>query len=337
MASGVYPTYRPFFSFTAQYPAGGGIVGVQLFFVLSGYLITSLLLSENARRGRISLLNFYKRRIRRLYPALLFACAVYALYALWSASTAPLAGAKVSIVRALTYTYDLPNFLGPDSGWLGHTWTLAVEEQFYIVWPCVLVVLIKSGALARAKGLALSGIALTYALSCGIWWLRPDLVNGVTTDLRWDALLAGCFLALHPVRIPRGAGLAGFAVMLCFTVWIPNPVYPWVFPILTLSCAAFMSCARELPLLSSRLLVHVGVVSYSLYLWHVLVLRLGLPGLVSLAASFVLAEASFWFVERPCRRLLFRSATEPHVLVEDVPAGPGAPVATSSPAGTAEA
>lgn len=270
---GVYPSHR------GLHPIGsyGGFVGVQLFFVLSGFLITRLLLSEREGTGSVDLLAFYRRRISRLYPSLLVVAAFVALLDPWSA------------VRAVTYTSNIP--AGPRGlGWLGHSWSLSVEEQFYLAWPALLV-------LARGRAARVTGAGILAAVA--LQWLLPWEV--AYHAVRWDALLAGCLLALRPVRGSGGVALAGWVVLLAYTAGFHFGSAA-DFTAATLACAAVVTTYDRAPWLGAGWLRHVGHISYAWYLWHVLVMRLDYPAVYTLAASLVLAELTYWLVDKQAQR-----------------------------------
>jgi peptidoglycan/LPS O-acetylase OafA/YrhL len=186
---------------------GWGWVGVDLFFVLSGYLITRILLHEQAATGRIDLLGFYRRRALRLLPALALLCVAFLAYAAvigiaWH-------GAREVFVVAFyvgnwtrAFGIGLPQYLG-------HTWSLAIEEQFYMLWPLLMIALAAS---ARVKAALRLVCAMLVAVIC--WRIllhvsgaHPDrLYNG--TDTRADALLIGAALALALARPAVAARLA---------------------------------------------------------------------------------------------------------------------------------
>jgi len=139
--TGVFPSHRPLAEGVLR---GGGIVGVQLFFVLSGFLITRLLLEELDASGSIRLGAFYGRRVRRLLPALVALCVIYVAVA-WIAGR-PNSPAAGSAITALLYVENFARWVPIDQdGWLGHTWSLAVEEQFYLAWPALLAVGVRFG------------------------------------------------------------------------------------------------------------------------------------------------------------------------------------------------
>ena len=262
-----------------------GDLGVRIFFVLSGFLITTLLIAEHARYGDISLRNFYVRRALRIFP-------VYYLYLLVLAVLQALSltsEAFSSWAGSLTYTR---NMFGRGDSATGHLWSLAVEEQFYLVWPAALVAL----GLCRRWQLAI-GILLAIALMAivvraagctGDTFLCQRLL-GHKSALRYaDSLAVGCIGAFlranmalqlpHGVRVAMLYGSMAALVMLSGLTW-SNPVMTSA--VVTAQAVVIMASiglsmtTREtvlFRLLNSRLAVFVGAISYSLYIWHVLFL-----------------------------------------------------------------
>lgn len=275
---GVSPSYR---GLNAAMGSLGGFVGVQLFLVLSGFLITRILVAERVRTGAISLDGFYRRRFRRLAPSLLVVSAVV------------LVVDPVSVLRAVTYTANLAG--GPHGdGTMGHAWSLAVEEQFYLAWPLLLVVF-RSHAVAVAS----AGIVVTLVAQQTVGWSDSAVYAG----LRWDALLAGCLLALVPVKARAWWFPAGACVIAAYTLGMfGDHVERIDYPIATLACVAVVAGASKVRSLRVGWLRHVGAISYALYLWHVLVMRVDLPTPVTLAASLVLAEVTWLAVDRRAQR-----------------------------------
>jgi peptidoglycan/LPS O-acetylase OafA/YrhL len=176
----------------------GAFVGVDIFFALSGFLITTLLLAEWDRHGSISLRHFYLRRYYRLFPALAVLIVVYVAYSIAFAE-ADVGMRMRGAVFGITYTtnwalaFHLP-FLNTETGYL---WTLAVEEQFYLVWPAVLIVLLRRGL--RLKGITWLLVGIIVAL---VVWRNLLLFSSVDprriyfgTDTRFDELLIGCLTA----------------------------------------------------------------------------------------------------------------------------------------------
>jgi peptidoglycan/LPS O-acetylase OafA/YrhL len=293
-ALGEYPTYRPMIPALHWNNPGGGFIGVQLFFVLSGYLITSILKQELDGTGRVQFKAFYIRRVRRLLPALLLVVAGYLLLEvlLYPDRVTLAAGAAF---YAVTYTTDLTWVFHPfaESGFLGHTWSLAVEEQFYLVWPVLLV-----GARRIRRELpvivALTGILVTVIIRQVVGASSP----ATYTTLRWDALFIGCLLALVPVRLPRGSGVAAAAVILGFAIYVPDPIPNWAYAVATLACGVALVRAFDARWLRNPVLRHLGRISYGLYLWHALLMRYPIPPVLALTLSVVAAEVSFAYVEK---------------------------------------
>ncbi|GGI05957.1 acyltransferase family protein [Egicoccus halophilus] len=310
----------------------GGYVGVDVFFVLSGYLITRGLVTELERTGRIALPTFYARRFRRLLPASTLVLVTTVLGArvfaspmvaesvardgLWSAAW--LANYRFVAVGLDYLAADLAE--SP----LLHFWSLAVEEQFYVLWP-LLVLGLAAAFRGRGRRPIVAGLVVVTLVSFA--WAVVDSVTDPTLAYlslhtrAWE-LAAGALLALVGARLGPGAarlaagvGLAavvGAAAVFDATTTFPGP---WaLIPVLgTVAVLAAGDRDRNplAPVLDRAWLQRTGKLSYSLYLWHwpVLVLTehaLGRPlraleAVACLAASWLLAEASFALVEDPVR------------------------------------
>ncbi len=297
--------------------AGAGVVGVVMFFALSGYLITGVLLDELGRTGRIDLRRFYARRARRLVPALLFLVAGVVLVTLVLDPLGDRGALVKTVAVALTWTGNLP--FGHASDATFHLWTLATEEQFYLLWPTLLAL---GFALRRVGGtlLAVAGACLIGCLLT-LWWLRgaPDLAYALPTS--W----AICFvigaatrtyadrLAVHLIgsRPLVPVCLAALAVLSviplrghALTYLAGGPVIAVLTGVLLLAWRGWADVTAPGP----RLLVLLGTVSYAAYLWNyplTLWLRPALEGWTgpfAIALTLVLAAVSWRWVEQPAQR-----------------------------------
>jgi peptidoglycan/LPS O-acetylase OafA/YrhL len=286
---------------------GGGGAGVTLFFVLSGYLITGLLRDEFEACGRVDLQTFYVRRALRLFPALAAAIVVsLALIGARAAPTSAVDGVDYGLVVGSVAAYVV-NWLavaGHSLGMLGHAWSLAVEEQFYLAWPAVLLLGMRYG-----RGVLL-GLILMLVLADIPYRLWLDL-NGafmhvfVGTDSRGDALLLGSALALLRVQWHAAFGWLGLAGILGLAVVWPGDPGLGVQIILIPAAAiagtlAVAGCPRQL---AWAPLAFIGRISYGLYLWHGLVVWWHMPWALSVGASLLIAVVSYHALERPFLRL----------------------------------
>ena len=311
--------------------APGGSVGVNIFFVLSGFLITSILRREHAATGRIDLRSFYIRRFLRLTPALWTLAAAYVLYA--ASLTLLKRGPGMwnvfeSTLFALTYTMNWVRafHLGPE-GLLGHTWSLAIEEQFYLLWPLALIALLRlSETSARFAVAALA--AASFLLHFWLSWRGADpfrTYNGF--DTRCGELLVGCLLAFVNVReLPRGL-LKAWPIPAAFLAYcvvsggtpLGALLHAWALWSIDLAaawCVASIVAADgggQANFMESALLVGTGRISYGMYLWHYPVVMLiadrwSLPinFAAVLAATYALAALSYIVVELPALRLKSR-------------------------------
>jgi peptidoglycan/LPS O-acetylase OafA/YrhL len=291
------------------YRDAGGQAGVTLFFVLSGFLITSLLLVEFGHNGRVDLRAFYLRRALRLLPAMFALLAVVALgYSLdaWPSRIAPpIENVPVSLLAVAAY---VPNWasMSIDMGVLGHTWSLGVEEQFYLLWPITLLAGIRVLGPRRVAFLALAVAILVTPWRVLLMQTEAQIRVIAGTDTHADALLSGCVLALLRVRVPSLVGWFGVGCVVAmggFIVGIGLPVY---LPIVTVgSAVALAGCPV---MLGWRPLAYVGRISYGIYLWHFLLIWWGWPAPLAIAVSIAVAIVSYERFERPFLRLKDRYA-----------------------------
>ena len=305
-------------------PFGAGVidawgpVGVTVFFVISGFLITRLLLEERRESGTISLRAFYLRRTFRILPAYWTYMAVVAVLAF---AGIVMAGTD-SFARALFFATD---YLHAGFWALNHSWSLSVEEQFYLLWPLALLTV----GVMRARRLALFLVFAAPVVRVLTYYCTPQLRPAIAAmlHLRGDALMIGCWAALEQEARPASRVLKFLArptTALCAAVYcvLLSAIVRRVglanaavgYSIEALSACAVILWAIQNPgsvvgrILNSRPLVHVGVMSYSLYLWQQLWLAHETPTPVWMAPLLVLgaalcAEASYRFVEAPMLRL----------------------------------
>ena len=304
----------------------GGFVGVDIFFVISGFLITRIILEARAAQ-RFSFLDFYARRIRRILPALV---PVIGFALVFSVLFLPLSERRDffdSLIGAATFTSNYVfleqagYFNGPvELKPLLHTWSLAIEEQFYVVFPLVCV-LAMTFAGRRALGILLS-VILIASLAANVYVLRDVSANLAfySTPLRIWELLAGCLLAVWPVKLGRGAaqalGLIGLALIIAAVVlFTPCTPFPGVAALLPVAGAVMVivggaqSETIAARILSYRPFVQIGKISYGLYLWHwplLVAVWFVFPGSqlmvgAAILVSFVLAGLSYLFWEKPLR------------------------------------
>ncbi|GGC08438.1 acyltransferase [Novosphingobium endophyticum] len=307
----------------------GGFVGVDVFFVISGFLITSIIASD-AEASRFSIGGFYERRFRRILPALAFMLAITTCAAVVILPPGELKqyGQSLLAVAAfgsnVLFWHEGGYFDGPAGDKpLLHTWSLAVEEQFYIVWPLIAAALIALGHRRLLKQFVWAAVLVSLAASEIVVRLWPSqafyLIPYRAWELGFGALLAVGALPSLRGRLQReGAAWAGLALiafpMLIYTEDLPFPGLSAVPPCLgtlLLIHAGQGAPTRAGQMLSWRPVLFVGLTSYSFYLWHwpVLVLlhiALNRPlhapeAAMAVLAAFALAAFSLRFVEQPFR------------------------------------
>lgn len=312
--------------------APGGFIGVDVFFVISGFLITGIILREQ-EQGRFSLVGFYDRRIRRILPALVFVTAVCLPVAAWLMTPAQLA--NFSRVAASLSVFGSNVVLALDAGYFGplagqqpllHTWSLGVEEQFYVLFP-ILMLMLASRSLGQRAGVIGGLAASSLAIAEWGWRNYPDANFYLMPGRAWE-LGVGCLAALGAKpggwagRVHPTAGLTlavlGLVAVLLSVAWIdastPSPS-AWMLPAV-LGTACILLWARRRTwignVLASPPLVGVGLISYSAYLWHQPVLAfLRLSGAEAMiqemrwlvvATTLGLAWITWLCVEQPLRR-----------------------------------
>jgi peptidoglycan/LPS O-acetylase OafA/YrhL len=325
--------------------APGGLLGVAVFFTLSGYLITDLLLGKWATTGRLHLGNFWARRARRLLPALFVMLAVVTGW-VTVVNRAHLSSLRGAVAAAATYSSNwyliavnqsyFARFGPPQP--LDHLWSLAVEEQFYLFWPWLLLIgllCVRRRGPGAVRWLALPTLALAAASAIAMYVLYHPAVDPTRvyegTDTRAFGLLIGAALAMAwpsrraakatktTSRLLDGPAIAGLVVIVLM-VWRIGQYSSFLYEgglvvlsIATVAVVAAVACPESLvgAALGWRPLRWIGVRSYGIYLWHYPVIVLTSPanGTVTLpraaaqiAATIGIAALSWRYVEEPIRR-----------------------------------
>jgi peptidoglycan/LPS O-acetylase OafA/YrhL len=325
--------------FHANGALAGGYLGVDLFFVLSGFLITSLLLAEHREAGRIALGVFWIRRARRLFPALLSLMPVVALYGRYFARREELQAVRAQALAALAYVANWQAIFRHQSYWqlfaapspLEHTWSLSIEEQFYVVWPILVSLVLRRRGARTLLIVCLALSALSMAATLFLFDPGNTTRAYLGTDTRMAGILFGAALAtvLSPdarfaSRTVRALDALGVVALLGLGVaWASlrgtNPfLYHGGFWLTELGALCLIACAvageRSLVAraLAIRPLTWLGTISYGVYLWHwpvnvfLSTERTHLHGFglhaLRFALTFAIALVSYRFLEQPIRK-----------------------------------
>jgi peptidoglycan/LPS O-acetylase OafA/YrhL len=311
----------------------GGWIGVEVFFVVSGFLITSLLLDEREVSGHTDLGRFWLRRARRLLPALAVVLAAVAVVTLAVGSAAERGGVRRDLPWAIGYlgnwgqiVGEVPYYAG-DPPLLRHLWSLAIEEQFYLLWPLAFVALMRT----RLPAVAIARLLAAAAVALMVWtfWLHAGGTDVnfmyLSTPTRATGLLLGAATAFlssvswrpghqHVLDRIGGVALGMLGCIAGVATLTAGYVYQWLLPLVTvLSLVAVVVVVNPAAtgmrtILGWAPLVAVGRRSYGLYLWHwpVFVIAGATDGNVqrvaaALAVTVVVSELTYRFVELPVR------------------------------------
>ena len=304
----------------------GGFLGVDMFFALSGFLITRLMIEEHAATGAINLREFYVRRGLRLLPALFMFLGVWGIYQALTLPPAfwPVAGAYIAVVAF--YVANWAGIWWYRLGIFGHTWSLAIEEQFYLVWPLAILLLLRRVMRPRKAAWILLAIAAVSV----IWRLDLALAGASERRLYWatdthaDGLLIGAAIAFRLYggtldrfqRVLKWLGpLSAIGLTVMLVAVAHNPYYAYGATTLAALATAVIivdALTERSPvtrLLEARVLAGTGRISYALYLWHFPVFHtlgvLKLPGQYAPWADALLAWG-----------LTFAAALGSHLLIE---------------------
>lgn len=303
----------------------GGFTGVDFFFVLSGYLITGLLLTEHETRSTISLVNFYARRARRLIPAAVLVISMTLLASVLVLGPRGLAVAGGSGRAAAIYlsniwfSRDSSNYFaqtGATSPFV-HTWSLAVEEQFYLVWPILILVSLRIHSSRRILIGAVAAVSLVSFTACLLLSYKDPQAAFYYSPLRAWQFGIGALAVMLPrdcIRklSPAGGllGWLGLIGMVACVALLNHRFYPGWRGLLPAVSTAVLLVSAPPRLLFARPLQWLGGLSYSWYLWHWPMLTLAaaaIPGITAagkiavLAASLIVAALTHHFVENPIR------------------------------------
>jgi peptidoglycan/LPS O-acetylase OafA/YrhL len=317
----------------------GGFLGVDLFFALSGFLITTLLIDELQRTNTIDLIGFWGRRLRRLLPAVMVLLVVVVVFFRLFADAGQWIIARNDVVWSQFYMANWHQIYSGSGYWdafaapsaFEHLWSLAIEEQFYLVWPILVMVAWRIG---RARGLAALtsiGIVASFVAILAIYNGGDPTRVYMGTDTRSFSLLCGAFVALPAIRkfITTGiqkfrtiaSGLTIVLVLVIGLMWFTvDGQSEWLFrgglfahsiASALLAILVASSSSKLSVIFSWRPLAYIGKLSYALYLWHWPVFifctseRLNVDGLaltaIRLAITFALSVVSYYLIEQPIR------------------------------------
>jgi peptidoglycan/LPS O-acetylase OafA/YrhL len=303
--------------------AGAGIVGVVMFFTLSGYLITSLLQRELATTGRVSFSRFALMRAIRLVPALALMLVVFAIVESVFNPLGDRSTVALTIAAALLYLRDFPLPFATSPA-INTLWTLAVEEQFYLFWPAILVFATRRRVVGKTIVIALAGLIVASSVSVGVFAYDPATVYILPTT--WaSSLVVGAAAAVYRDRVVallRAASRFRMPMMVAVAVLLAAlSLYPsakntvWIYvvggptiAILTVVLIFVLGEWKSLPWRALEPVRLLGLVSYAVYIWNAIVLEWCVPmgplsGIASIAITLLFGVVSWFTVERAARWL----------------------------------
>lgn len=324
--------YHAEFTIGANHLLRGGFIGVDVFFVISGFLITSLIMNEHHRTGRFSITNFYERRARRILPALLTVMLVSLPFAWNYLLPDQLVDFSKSLISSLLfgsniYWYNTLQTYGAESALLKpflHTWSLAVEEQYYIIFPLLLVGMFRW---CKRLTVVLLTAGLLISLQFAEWMTAREASFSfyMLPSRLWELLAGGlmaCILHFHPQKdnnalLNSTMPALGLFLIILSVIFIEldsnHPGFVTLIPVIGTVLIIWFANEKEFvtKLLSSKLFVGVGLISYSLYLWHYPIfafsrIRNSSPSDYDkfewILLTFALAIVTYFVIERPVRR-----------------------------------
>ena len=323
--------YHAEFTLGLHHLLGGGFLGVDIFFVISGFLITSLIINEYQKTGRFSIVNFYERRLRRLLPALLIVMLVSLPFA-WSLLVpTQLIDFSKSLIASLSfssnfYWHNVLGEYGTESALLKpflHTWSLAVEEQYYIIFPLILLVIYRW---FKSYTLLILTTMLLLSLLFAEWATKghPSFSFYMLPSRFWE-LIAGGLLAsilhLYPEQnknrvLNQLMPIVGLLLILYSIFFIhfdaTHPGFITLMPVLGTVFIIWFANSNDIvtKILSSQLFVAIGLISYSLYLWHYPIFAFGRVYNFNASVTdkfgwilltVILSIITYYFIETPFR------------------------------------
>jgi peptidoglycan/LPS O-acetylase OafA/YrhL len=272
----------------------GGDAGVTAFFVLSGYLITNLLLGQLETRGSDDIIGFYRRRVVRLSTALLGLLAFTLMLGVIVGLTTDW---RLGLLSCLVYVSNWVQVAGFNIDPLGHTWSLAIEEQFYLVWPA-LIVLLRGRILYVALAGIIGGTVIRFVATGPLEYF--------STITRADAILVGCLLALTAIELPRWTGAVALATLVGIAAI--NADHDLTIGIAMIATAIVIVARVEV----LGFLAPIGRRAYSLYLWNwPMTLLFGSMGPLAPLLTVLAAEVSYRLLEAPVMHRGGRSVANP--------------------------
>ena len=331
IAIGAVILYHAQITILGHQPFKGGFIGVDIFFVISGYLITSIILKELVTTGTFSFKHFYKRRVRRILPALLFVMLASLPFAWMYLLPNNFVDFSKSIIYSILFSSNFyfhysGQLYGAESGLLKpflHTWSLSIEEQYYILFPIVLLITFK-----YFKKYLIHILILGFILSLGLaeWTSRsyPSKSFYFLHTRMWE-LLAGSILAYFEITFGHrsknktlnlilptiGLFLIGHSILF-FNDKMLHPSLHTLSPIVGVCLIIWFSKQNELitKILTTKLFVGIGLISYSLYLWHYPIFALAriknatlseLDKFECITLSILLSLVTYFFIEKPIK------------------------------------
>lgn len=322
--------YHAQFFFLGRVWFKGGFVGVDIFFIISGYLITRIILNEYHVNKQFNLLHFYERRARRILPMLIFVIAVCIPFAweyLIPNALIDFAKSSLSTIGFFSnvFFYFSTTEYGANSSLakpLLHTWSLGVEEQFYIIAPFLIILICKYFKEFQVT-IILGLLLLSLQFADTMAEVNPELNFYLPFSRFWEFFL-GSILAFVELKFGKSKNNLAIQILpifglfliiqsiLFFNLYTPHPSFKTLLPAIGVSLIIFFSTSNDLvgKLLSTRLFVGVGLISYSLYLWHFPIFAFNRQSILNhsnfekiewFALTLFLSVMSYFIVERPFR------------------------------------